>query len=75
MSKNITISYEVYRKLARVKGDRSFGEVIASELQTCGRLADVAGRGVLEPRTHEAVKAEIVRHSEGSATRVDDETP
>lgn len=74
MSKNIAISDEVYRKLRREKGDRSFSEVIGEHLERGGRLADVTGAGVLDAETYEAVKADVERLSEGTVDRLDDET-
>lgn len=74
MSKNIAISDEVYRKLKREKGDRSFSEVIESKLESGGRIADVTGQGIFKPGTHEDVKADIGRLSEGTLDRVRDET-
>lgn len=74
MSKNISISDEVYRKLKREKGDRSFSEVIEAQLAAGGRLADVTGLGVLDPDTYEAVREDIDTLSEGTLRRLDDET-
>jgi len=73
MSKNISISDEVYRKLKREKGARSFSEVIEERLESGGELADVTGQNVFEPGTHEAVKDEIGRLSEGTMERLEDE--
>lgn len=50
MSKNIAISDEVYERLKREKGDRSFSEVIAENLDTGGKIADVSGQQVLDWR-------------------------
>lgn len=75
MSKNIAISDDVYRKLKREKGDRSFSEVIEAKLQRGGRLADVTGQGIFDAGTHEDVKGEIRQLSRGTAQRLRDETP
>jgi predicted CopG family antitoxin len=69
MSKNISISDEVYRRLKREKGDRSFSEVIAAKLDGDGELAEVTGMQILEPETYEAVSEEIERLSEGTMHR------
>ncbi|MCL9812175.1 antitoxin VapB family protein [Natranaeroarchaeum aerophilus] len=74
MSKNISISDDVYRELKREKGDRSFSEVIRDSIEGGTRLADVTGAGVLDPDAHEDVKADIERMSNGTLDRVDDET-
>ncbi|ERH01554.1 MAG: hypothetical protein J07HN6_01108 [Halonotius sp. J07HN6] len=74
MSKNIAISDEVYRRLKREKGDRSFSEVIAAKLESGGDIADVAGQGIFDPETHEAVREEIERLSDGTLERTLDET-
>ena len=69
MSKNIAISDEVYRELAREKGDRSFSEVIEDHLEPGHGLADIAGEGILGPDTHEDIKADIRSLSEGTIER------
>jgi predicted CopG family antitoxin len=75
MSKNIAISDEVYRRLKREKGDRSFSEVIAAKLDSGGQLADVTGQQVLDPGTYEEVTDEVGRLSDGTLERVEDGTP
>ena len=75
MSKNIAISDEVYRRLKREKGDRSFSEVIAERLDSGGRLADVTGQRILDREAAEEATATIERMSEGTLDRLDDETP
>lgn len=76
MSKNIAISDDVYERLKREKGDRSFSEVIAAKLATGGRLMDVTGNRVLEPGTMDAVDREIGRLSDYTVDRLEptDET-
>jgi predicted CopG family antitoxin len=72
MSKNIAISDEVYRRLKREKGDRSFSDLIADTLDEGGQLADVTGQQVLEPETYTEVDAEIGRLSDGTRERLID---
>ena len=70
MSKNISISDEVYRRLKREKGDRSFSELISDTLDEGGQLADVTGQQVLDPETYAKVDAEIGRLSDGTLDRL-----
>jgi len=74
MSKNIAISDDVYEALQREKGDRSFSDVIRDHLTAGGAIADVAGAGVLDPETQAAVKDDIEQLSQGTLSRLDDET-
>ncbi len=76
MSKNIAISDDVYERLKREKGDRSFSEVIAATLDTGGRLMDVTGNRILEPDTVAEIDREIGRLSDRTVDRLDttDET-
>ena len=74
MSKNISISDDVYRRLKREKGDRSFSELIADTLDEGGQLADVTGQQVLDPETYAEVDAEIERLSDGTLERLSDRT-
>ncbi|WP_436902615.1 antitoxin VapB family protein [Halovenus halobia] len=74
MSKNIEISDDVYRRLKREKGDRSFSELIEERLDRGGRLADVTGQEIFEPGAYEQVSEEISTLSEGTLDRVTDET-
>jgi predicted CopG family antitoxin len=74
MSKNIAISDEVYRRLKREKGDRSFSELIEERLDRSGQLADVTGQGIFEPGIYEEVSEEIETLSGGTLDRVTDET-
>lgn len=74
MSKNISISDEVYEKLSREKGDRSFSELIEDRLRSTNRLADVMGQGILDEGTYLDVKRDVAELSEGTLTRLEDET-
>ena len=75
VSKNISISDDVYRRLKREKGDKSFSELIAETLENGGKLADVTGQQVFDPETDDKVSEEIERLSEGTLNRLADETP
>ncbi len=72
MSKNISVSDDVYEMLEREKGDRSFSEVIRDNLERGGSIADVAGEGVLGQGTYEEVKEEIVHLSDAVFEDVDE---
>lgn len=74
MSKNISISDDVYRKLKREKGDRSFSELIEQRLERGGKLADVSGEGILDRATYDDVKDDVRELSDGTLARLDDET-
>ena len=73
MSKNIAISDDVYRRLKREKGDRSFSEVIADKLDGGGEISDVTGQGIFDAETPAKVADEIERLSDGTVDRVTDE--
>ena len=75
MSKNIASSDDVYRRLKREKGDRSFSEVIEDHLDQGGRLGDVTGQKIFGPETYDQVSKEIGQLSEGTVERLTDETP
>lgn len=75
MSKNIAISDEVYRRLKKEKGDKSFSELIEEKLDSGGELADVTGQQVLDRKTYEEVSEEIERLGDGTLDRMSDETP
>lgn len=74
MSKNIAISDDVYRRLKREKGNRSFSELIEQQLDRGGRLEDVTGQEIFDPETAEQVAEEIDQLSEGTLDRLTDET-
>jgi predicted CopG family antitoxin len=74
MSKNISISDEVYRKLKREKGDRSFSELLEDRLEASGKLADVTGQRIFDDDACETVKTDVRELSEGTFDRLEDET-
>ena len=74
MSKQITISDEVYRRLKREKGDRSFSEVIEEKLDSGGTLAEVSGQQVFDAETADRVTDEIESLSYRTVERVADDT-
>jgi predicted CopG family antitoxin len=59
MSKNISISDEVYEKLKSEKKERSFSEVIEEKIDSGGNISEVAGSKVLDRETMKDVKDEI----------------
>jgi predicted CopG family antitoxin len=72
MSKNIAISDDVYRRLRREKGDRSFSEVIADHLESGGKLRDVTGQRIFDAGTFEDVEDDIRTLSEGTLDRLEE---
>lgn len=70
MSKNIAISDDVYRRLKREKGDRSFSELIAERLDTSARLADVTGQDILDTASMAAARRDIEELSDGTLARM-----
>jgi predicted CopG family antitoxin len=65
----ITISDDVYRKLVREKGDRSFSEVIDDHLEAGGQLTDVSGQRIFDAGTYERVKDDVETLSRGTLER------
>ena len=74
MSRNITISDDVYRRLKREKGDRSFSKFIEERLNHSGQLADVTGQKIFDPETHKQVSEEINKLSVGTLEKHTDKT-
>jgi predicted CopG family antitoxin len=72
MSKNISISDDVYERLRREKGDRSFSEVIAEQFDEGASLSDVTGQQILPDDTPEAVKTDVREMSEGTLDRLEE---
>jgi len=74
MSKNISISDDVYRRLKREKGDRSFSEVIDEKLDSGGTLAEVSGQQLFDAETANRVTDEIESLSHGTIERLTDDS-
>ena len=72
MTRIITISDDVYRKLVREKGDRSFSEVIDDHLEAGGQLADVAGQGIFDAGTYERLTDDVETLSRGTLERFEE---
>lgn len=71
MSKNISVSDEVYELLKREKGDRSFSEVIEEKVEAGGRIEYVVGTGILDEEIYREVKEDIRELSQGTGKRSD----
>jgi predicted CopG family antitoxin len=65
--KRIEVSDEVYRRLKREKGDRSFSEMIADALDGGEGLVDVTGQQILDPESGVLFEADIERPSDGTS--------
>ena len=74
MSERIAIPDDVYERLKREKGDRSFGELIGELLETRTTLAEVSGVSIFDQGSYESVKDDITELSDGTARRLDDDT-
>lgn len=71
MSKNISISDDVYERLRREKDGRSFSEVIAEQLDEGASLSDVTGQQVLPDDAAEGIKTDVREMSEGTLERLE----
>jgi len=71
MSKNISVSDEVYELLKREKGDRSFSEVIEEKVEAGGKIEDVVGTKVLDEETYRELKEDIRELSQGTGERLE----
>lgn len=69
MRKNIGIADDVYERLKREKGDRSFSEVIADLLETGTTLSDVTGQEIFTADTAESVTEDIETLSDRTLDR------
>lgn len=71
VSRNISISDDVYERLRREKDDRSFSEVIAERLDEGETLSDVTGQQVFADDTAESAETDVRRLSDGTLERLD----
>ena len=71
VSRDISISDDVYERLRREKDDRSFSEVIAEHLDEGETLSDVTGQQVFADDTAESVETDVRRLSDGTLERLD----
>jgi predicted CopG family antitoxin len=71
VSKNISVSDDVYEALKRRKQGRSFSETIREAVDASGQIADVVGQGVLPEGVLEGAEDEIQRLSGGTLDRLD----
>lgn len=75
MSKNISISDDVYQHLKREKTNgKSFSDVIAEHFDREKRIIDVVGANVLDPDTFRSVKEDITEMSTGTVERMQHES-
>ena len=72
MTRIITISDDVYRKLVRETGEKSFSEVIADHLEAGGQLADVADQEIFDARTYERITDDVETLSRGTLERFEE---
>lgn len=73
MSKNISVSDDVYEALKKRKRGRSFSETIRDAVDASGQISDVVGQGVLSDEPLAEVKEEIGRRSRGTLDRLDED--
>lgn len=74
MSKNISVSDDVYEALKRRKRGRSFSETIREAVEASGGLSDVVGQGVLSDEDLETARGELQRLSRGTLKRLEEDT-
>jgi predicted CopG family antitoxin len=70
MSKNISISDDVYELLKKEKGDKSFSELIEEKLNEGNRIEEAAGSKVLDEETYQEVKQDVRELSQGTDQRL-----
>lgn len=70
MSRNVALSDDLYKRLKREKGEKSFSEFIRSKLDSEGSISEAAGKNILKDSVLEEVKADIGKLSEGSKERM-----
>jgi predicted CopG family antitoxin len=70
MSKNISISEDVYELLKREKGDKSFSELIEEKVNEGNRIEEAAGLNVLDEETYQEVKDDVGELSQRTDQRL-----
>lgn len=70
MSKDISISDDVYDALKRRKRGRSFSETIREAMEQSGGLSDVVGKGAFSEIVIGEAKEEVERRIRGTLERL-----
>lgn len=74
MSKDISVSDDVYEALKRRKRGRSFSEVIKEAIEQRGGLSDLVGKGAFADIDVAEAKQEVQDQTRATLERLDDET-
>lgn len=72
MSKNISVSDDVYSRLKREKDGKSFSDVISEKIDSGAKISDVAGKNVLDKDTMKEVKRDIRKGSDKTLQRLEE---
>ena len=67
----MALSDDVYERLKKEKGDKSFSDIIREKLDSEGKIADVAGMNIFEDVEIESVKYDIEKMSKGTKERME----
>ncbi|MFB6191629.1 MAG: antitoxin VapB family protein [Candidatus Nanohaloarchaea archaeon] len=71
MSRNIAVSDDIYERLKREKGDRSFSELLREKLEKEGSISEVAGKNILSGMDLREIKKDVEELSSGTAERME----
>lgn len=72
MSKNISVSDDVYSRLKREKDGKSFSDVIGEKIDSGAKISDVAGNNVLDKDTMKEVKRDVSKGSDKTLQRLEE---